>query len=125
MSTSLTGTAGKPIQTDWWTPGDWHAFFGFGTNILVQHAFGADCGPCVELSCAEYARLRCVRAPASCRARLMMLPLHLLLCVAAYCCREYRPYRRCSLPSRRQRAARVHRHLRDHVADTIKTGDSG
>jgi len=36
MSTS-TGTAGasdfKPVL---WTPGDWNAFFGFGTNILVN-----------------------------------------------------------------------------------------
>jgi adenine/guanine/hypoxanthine permease len=34
MSTSTTGTAGfKPLL---WTPGDWNAFFGFGTNILVN-----------------------------------------------------------------------------------------
>jgi AGZA family xanthine/uracil permease-like MFS transporter len=34
MSTSATGTAGfKPTL---WTPGDWNAFFGFGTNILVN-----------------------------------------------------------------------------------------
>jgi AGZA family xanthine/uracil permease-like MFS transporter len=34
MSTSTTGTAGfKPAL---WTPGDWNAFFGFGTNILVN-----------------------------------------------------------------------------------------
>ena len=26
-------TAAKPA---WWTPGDWNAFFGFGTNILVN-----------------------------------------------------------------------------------------
>ena len=37
MSTSATGTAGtstfKPVL---WTPGDWNALFGFGTNILVN-----------------------------------------------------------------------------------------
>jgi adenine/guanine/hypoxanthine permease len=34
MSASTTGTAGfKPAL---WTPGDWNAFFGFGTNILVN-----------------------------------------------------------------------------------------
>jgi adenine/guanine/hypoxanthine permease len=34
MSSSTTGTAGfKPVL---WTPGDWNAFFGFGTNILVN-----------------------------------------------------------------------------------------
>ena len=37
MSTGMTGTAGtstfKPVL---WTPGDWNALFGFGTNILVN-----------------------------------------------------------------------------------------
>jgi adenine/guanine/hypoxanthine permease len=35
MSTSATGTKGdfKPVL---WTSGDWNAFFGFGTNILVN-----------------------------------------------------------------------------------------
>lgn len=33
MSTSDTATSGKPVL---WTPGDWNAFFGFGTNILVN-----------------------------------------------------------------------------------------
>jgi adenine/guanine/hypoxanthine permease len=37
MSTRMTGTAGtsgfKPVL---WTSGDWNAFFGFGTNILVN-----------------------------------------------------------------------------------------
>src|SRR6187402_2410329 len=36
MST-LTGTAGKSeFKPALWTPGDWNAFFGFGTNILVN-----------------------------------------------------------------------------------------
>src|SRR6266704_2492930 len=36
MST-LTGTAGKSeFKPAIWTPGDWNAFFGFGTNILVN-----------------------------------------------------------------------------------------
>ena len=34
MATSSDATtADKPA---WWTPGDWNAFFGFGTNILVN-----------------------------------------------------------------------------------------
>ncbi|HBF54892.1 MAG TPA: regulator [Afipia sp.] len=33
MSTSDTATSGRPIL---WAPGDWNAFFGFGTNILVN-----------------------------------------------------------------------------------------
>jgi adenine/guanine/hypoxanthine permease len=37
MSTSTAGTVGKPdFKPVLWTPGDWNAFFGFGTNILVN-----------------------------------------------------------------------------------------
>ena len=31
--TSITSETKRPIL---WTPGDWNAFFGFGTNILVN-----------------------------------------------------------------------------------------
>jgi AGZA family xanthine/uracil permease-like MFS transporter len=35
--TTTTKTAGSPpAAIPWWTPGDWNAFFGFGTNILVN-----------------------------------------------------------------------------------------
>jgi AGZA family xanthine/uracil permease-like MFS transporter len=35
--TSLTKkTSASPSAVPWWTPGDWNAFFGFGTNILVN-----------------------------------------------------------------------------------------
>jgi AGZA family xanthine/uracil permease-like MFS transporter len=37
MSTTYRGTTGKSdFKPDLWTPGDWNAFFGFGTNILVN-----------------------------------------------------------------------------------------
>jgi len=37
MSTSMTETAWKSdFKPALWTPGDWNAFFGFGTNILVN-----------------------------------------------------------------------------------------
>jgi AGZA family xanthine/uracil permease-like MFS transporter len=37
MSTSTAETVGKPdFKPVLWTPGDWNAFFGFGTNILVN-----------------------------------------------------------------------------------------
>src|SRR5262245_60254390 len=29
----MSTTATRPV---WWVPGDWNAFFGFGTNILVN-----------------------------------------------------------------------------------------
>jgi adenine/guanine/hypoxanthine permease len=34
--TTMTKKAGAPSGVPWWTPGDWNAFFGFGTNILVN-----------------------------------------------------------------------------------------
>jgi AGZA family xanthine/uracil permease-like MFS transporter len=34
--TSMSKTAASPKAIPWWTPGDWNAFFGFGTNILVN-----------------------------------------------------------------------------------------
>jgi AGZA family xanthine/uracil permease-like MFS transporter len=37
MSTGTTGTAGtSSFKPALWTPGDWNALFGFGTNILVN-----------------------------------------------------------------------------------------
>src|SRR3954467_8378632 len=37
MSESITGTAGtSTFKPALWTPGDWNALFGFGTNILVN-----------------------------------------------------------------------------------------
>ncbi len=34
---SATAKTGSPATAiPWWTPGDWNAFFGFGTNILVN-----------------------------------------------------------------------------------------
>jgi adenine/guanine/hypoxanthine permease len=37
MSTSMTASVGNAdFKPDLWTPGDWNAFFGFGTNILVN-----------------------------------------------------------------------------------------
>src|ERR1700709_668494 len=37
MSTSMTGAAGKSdFKPVLWTPGDWNALFGVGTNILVN-----------------------------------------------------------------------------------------
>ncbi|MEO6093983.1 MAG: hypothetical protein ABIT04_06410 [Novosphingobium sp.] len=34
--TATTNKSGSPSAIPWWTPGDWNAFFGFGTNILVN-----------------------------------------------------------------------------------------
>ena len=96
-----------------WTPGDWNAFFGFGTNILVNMlvltgllrfvlkmpdslvfgrilpALGPDDVPVDDV-------LRLARLPAGA---------------------EDRPQRRLRAAVGHQRAAHVHRHLRDHAAD--------
>jgi AGZA family xanthine/uracil permease-like MFS transporter len=34
--TSVSKAGAGPAKLPWWTPGDWNAFFGFGTNILVN-----------------------------------------------------------------------------------------
>ena len=34
--TAAAKAASAPAKLPWWTPGDWNAFFGFGTNILVN-----------------------------------------------------------------------------------------
>src|SRR3546814_7953988 len=36
IMTSVSTTGPGPAKLLWWTPGDWNAFFGFGTNILVN-----------------------------------------------------------------------------------------
>src|SRR3546814_1362964 len=36
IMTSVSTTGPGQAKLPWWTPGDWNAFFGFGTNILVN-----------------------------------------------------------------------------------------
>jgi adenine/guanine/hypoxanthine permease len=36
MASTATATSTTSFQPKIWTPGDWNAFFGFGTNILVN-----------------------------------------------------------------------------------------
>src|SRR3546814_13792181 len=36
IMTTATTAGRAPAKLPWWTPGDWNAFFGFGTNILVN-----------------------------------------------------------------------------------------
>jgi hypothetical protein len=56
MSTTTTTTTFKPTI---WTPGDWNAFFSFGTNILVGFMHGETVGfamtPTVALAYAMVA----------------------------------------------------------------------
>src|SRR5260370_21129289 len=36
MAGKTTGATAGDFKPKWWVPGDWNAFFGFGTNILVN-----------------------------------------------------------------------------------------
>ena len=110
----MTGTAGKAdFKPALWTPGDWNAFFGFGTNILVNMLVLTGLLRFV-LKMPDYARVR----PHPAGARPDDVPLHLLLRVARLSAgAEDRPQRCLRAAVGRQRAAHVHRHLRDHAAD--------
>jgi len=117
MSTSndgglQTNSISKPVL---WTPGDWNAFFGFGTNILVNMLVFDR--PCLRFV-AEDAGLAGIRPhPAGTRAD--DVPFDLLLRLprlqnwrrrpAAPTSARYLPASACP--------HMFHRHLRDHVAD--------
>jgi AGZA family xanthine/uracil permease-like MFS transporter len=113
MSTGMTGTAGtSTFKPALWTPGDWNALFGFGTNILVNMLVLTG----LLQFRAEDAGLHSCSA-ASCAA------LGLMMCLSTFYTpgsltgwRRDRPQRRLRAVGR-QRATHVHRHLRDHAAD--------
>ena len=112
MSTSMTAEKSgfKPAL---WTPGDWNAFFGFGTNILVNMLVLTGLLRFV-LKMPDYAGVR----PHPAGARADDVPVHLLLCVAGLPAGAEDRTQRCLRAALgRQRAAHVHRHLRDHAAD--------
>ena len=96
-----------------WTPGDWNALFGFGTNILVNLLVLT--GPAaVRAADADRHRLR----PHPARARADDVPLDRLLRVARLpASQEDRARRRLRAALGHLGAAHVRRHLRDHAAD--------
>ena len=94
-------------------PGDWNAFFGFGTNILVN---------LLTLT----ALLRFVlKMPDDLVFGRILPATGLMLCLSTMLLRvaglparaEDRTHRRLRAAFRHQRAAHVHRHVRDHAAD--------
>ena len=96
-----------------WVPGDWNAFFGFGTNILVN---------LLTLT----ALLRFVlKMPDDIVFGRILPATGLMLCLStlyyawlAYrLAQEDRTNRRLRAAVRHQRAAHVHRDVRDHAAD--------
>ena len=95
-----------------WTPGDWNAFFGFGTNILVNML--------VLTGLLRFV----LKMPDAIVFGRILPALGLMMCLSTfyYALLAYRLAQKtgrtdvCALPSGRQRAAHVHRHLRDDAA---------
>ena len=96
-----------------WTPGDWNAFFGFGTNILVN-----------MLVLTGLLRFVLQMPDAIVFGRILPA-LGLMMCLSTfyYAWLAYRLARKtgrsdvCAMPQAFQRAAYVHRYLRHHAAD--------
>ncbi len=96
-----------------WVPGDWNAFFGFGTNILVNML----CAHRPAALRAQDARRAGVR-PHPARHRPDAVPQHHVLRLAGLSPRQGdRPHRRLRPALGHQRAAHVRRRVRDHAAD--------
>ena len=96
-----------------WTPGDWNAFFGFGTNILVN-----------MLTLTGLLRFVLQMPDAIVFGRILPatgpddVPVDVLLRLSGLSAgEENRPQRCLRAAVGHQRAAHVHRHLRDHAAD--------
>ncbi len=115
-----TTAIAKPMER-YWVPGDWNAFFGFGTNILVN-----------VLVLTGLLRFvlkmpdSLVFGRISPRSRADAVPEHGLLRLARLSAgAEDRPHRCLRPPLRHQRAAYVRRHLRGYAADPAQDQRSG
>ena len=110
MATSIASEMKRPAL---WTPGDWNAFFGFGTNILVNML--------VLTGLLRFV----LKMPDSLVFGRILPALGLMMCLSTmyYAFLAYRLALKtgrsdvCALAVGRERAAHVHRHLRDHAAD--------
>ena len=99
-----------------WVAGDWNAFFGFGTNILVN-----------VLVLTGLLRFVLKMPDALVFGRILpALGLMLFLSTGYYAWLAWRlaqgdrPHRRLRAALRHQRAAHVRRHLRGHAADQAR-----
>lgn len=93
-----------------WTTGDWNAFFGFGTNILVNLL--------VLTGLLRYV----LKMPDDLVFGRILPATGLMLCLSTFLVglsagTTQRPKRRVCTALGRQRAAHVRRRIRDHVAD--------
>ena len=103
-------TATKPKL---WVPGDWNAFFGFGTNILVNLLTLTGLLRFVLKMPDELVFGRILPATG-----LMLCLSHDVLRLARLSAgEEDRPHRCLRAAVRHQRAAHVRRRVRDHAAD--------
>ncbi len=108
---TMTATA-KPMER-WWVPGDWNAFFGFGTNILVNVLVLTGLLRFVLKMPDDLVFGRILPA-----ARPDAVPQHGVLRLARLPAgEEDRAQRRLRAALGHQRAAHVRRHLRGHAAD--------
>src|SRR5215831_1868910 len=102
----MTATAKRPAL---WTAGDWNAFFGFGTNILVNML--------VLTGLLRFV----IKMPDSIVFGRILPALGLMLCRSS-CLppgAEDRPQRCLRAALGCQRTAHVHRDVRDHAADRL------
>ena len=112
MSTTMTASKGE-FKPALWTPGDWNALFGFGTNILVNML--------VLTGLLRFV----LKMPDSLVFGRILPALGLMMCLSTFyyawlayrLAPEDRPQRCLRAAVGRQRAAHVHRHLRGHAAD--------
>ncbi len=96
-----------------WAPGDWNAFFGFGTNILVN-----------MLTLTILLRF-VLKMPDAIVFGRILPAMGLMMCLSTFyyalsrlpAGEEDRPQRRVRAAVGHQRAAHVHRDLGDHAAD--------
>ena len=105
----MTTATHRPVL---WTPGDWNAFFGFGTNILVNML--------VLTGLLRFV----LKMPDAIVFGRILPALGLMMCLSTlyYAWLAYRLAEKtgrsdvCALPSGGERAAHVRGHLRDHAA---------
>jgi adenine/guanine/hypoxanthine permease len=107
----MTSIASEMKRPALWTPGDWNAFFGFGTNILVNML--------VLTGLLRFV----LKMPDSLVFGRILPALGLMMCLSTMYY-AFMAYRLALKTGRsdvcaafgRERAAHVHRHLRHHAA---------
>ena len=120
MATTATTRATPPAPARWWVAGDWNAFFGLFTNVILNVIVLTTLVLFVVELPADDDRVR--PDPAGARHRLPLGNLYY-----AYLARRLSTARgpqRCDRDAvRAERPAHVHRRLRDHAPDGDLDGE--